>query len=90
MGVYDALLIMIKLELEPETAVALLGVVERETDLYTKDPLCCPNNILALRALLLEIDRQLEAEVQGVKEQMTAEAYAEMYHSQEGRYEDVQ
>ena len=89
MGAFGALFDMIKLELEPQTAVALIGVVERETNLYTNDPLCCPNNIIALRALLLEIDRQLEANVNQTKEDMTEEALA-MYHSQEGRYEDVQ
>ena len=84
---------MIKLELTPETAVSLIGIIERETNLYTHDPSCCPRNVIALRELLLEIDRKLEENVSKVKEEMIEEVQEtpeEMYHSQEGRYEDAQ
>lgn len=50
---------MIKLELTPETAVALIQAALSEQDGYTHDPTCCPQRIVNLRAVITELDGKL-------------------------------
>ena len=65
---------MIELHLEGEVAVALIAAIEREVDGYTEDPTCCPQRVIKLRELLVELDEKLEEKVEEARIKMKAEA----------------
>ena len=50
---------MIKLEVTPETAVALIQAALAEQKGYTTDPTCCPQRIVNLRHFINDLDGKL-------------------------------
>jgi len=51
---------MIKVEVTPEQAVALLMMLEAEQKDYTTDPTCTPTRIVAIRELMTVLDKKLD------------------------------
>lgn len=51
---------MINLDLTKEQAIAFLMMLEKEQDGYTYDPVCVPARIVAIRALMVELDGKLD------------------------------
>ena len=54
---------MIKLELDVRSAAAVRCALFHEQDGYTLDPTCCPQRIVDIRDIILNIDNQIEEEL---------------------------
>ena len=58
---------MINLELTPQTAIAVLDLICREEKLYGQEAV--PSRIVDLRALLVDIDKGLEAHFSNLQQE---------------------
>ena len=65
---------MIKIELDVRTAAAVRESLFRDTKDYTYDPTCCPQRVVDLRNVIVDLDTQIESEIQKVIEAQTEEA----------------
>ena len=65
---------MIKIELDVRTAAAVRESLFRDTKDYTYDPTCCPQRVVDIRNVIVDLDTQIEAEIQKVIEAQTEEA----------------
>ena len=54
---------MINLKLDVRSAIAIRHALYREQDGYTYDPTCVPARIVELRAVIVELDKQIEEEL---------------------------
>lgn len=54
---------MINLKLDVRAAIAIRHALYREQDGYTYDPTCVPARIVELRAVIVELDKQIEEEL---------------------------
>ena len=64
---------MIKIELDVRTAAAVRESLFRDTKDYTYDSTCCPQRVVDLRNVIVDLDTQIEAEIQKVIEAQTEE-----------------
>mgnify|MGYP001439836807 FL=1 len=64
---------MIKIELDVRTAAAVRESLFRDTKDYTYDPTCCPQRVVDIRNVIVDLDTQIEAEIQKVIEAQTEE-----------------
>jgi len=51
---------MVKLELDIGSAAAVRQVLFEEQRIYTYDPKCTPQRIVDIRAIIIDIDKQIE------------------------------
>jgi len=51
---------MVKIETDVITAAAVRQVLFEEQRIYTHDPTCTPARIVNLRAIIVQIDKQIE------------------------------
>ena len=51
---------MVKIETDVITAAAVRQVLFEEQRIYTHDPTCTPSRIVNIRAIITEIDKQIE------------------------------
>ena len=65
---------MIKIELDVRTAAAVRESLFRDTKDYTYDPTCCPQRVVDIRNVIVDLDTQIESEIQKVIEAQTEEA----------------
>ena len=65
---------MIKIELDVRTAAAVRESLFRDTKDYTYDSTCCPQRVVDLRNVIVDLDTQIESEIQKVIEAQTEEA----------------
>ena len=68
---------MIKIEMDVIAAAAVRESLFRDTKDYTYDPTCCPQRVVDLRNVIVDLDTQIEAEIQKVIEAQTKEASSE-------------
>ena len=54
---------MIKLELDLRQAAAVRCALFSEQDGYTLDPTCCPQRVIDIRDIIVNIDNQIEEEL---------------------------
>ncbi len=54
---------MVKLELDIRSAAAVRQVLFEEQSIYTYDPKCTPQRIVDIRAIIIDIDKQIEEEL---------------------------
>jgi hypothetical protein len=54
---------MIKIELDVRSAAAVRCALFREQDGYTLDLTCCPQRIVDIRDIIVNIDNQIEEEL---------------------------
>ena len=54
---------MIKLELDVKQAASVRCALYQEQKGYTLDPTCCPQRIVEIRDLIVELDKQIEEEL---------------------------
>ena len=64
---------MIKIELDVRTAAAVRESLFRDTKDYTYDSTCCPQRVVDIRNVIVDLDTQIEAEIQKVIEAQTEE-----------------
>ena len=64
---------MIKIEMDVRAAVAVRTSLFRDTKNYTYDSTCCPQRVVDLRNVILDLDTQIEAEIQKVIQTQTEE-----------------
>ena len=64
---------MIKIEMDVRAAAAVRASLFRDTKDYTYDPTCCPQRVVDLRNVILDLDTQIETEIQKVIESQTEE-----------------
>jgi hypothetical protein len=65
---------MIKIEVDVRAAAAVRESLFRDTKGYTYDSSCCPQRVIDLRSVIVDLDTQIEAEIQKVIEAQTEEA----------------
>ena len=68
---------MIQIEMDVRAAAAVRESLFRDTKDYTYDPTCCPQRVVDLRNVIVDLDTQIEAEIQKVIEAQTKEASSE-------------
>ena len=54
---------MINIEMNLITAVAIRQSLYTDTKEYTYDPTCCPQRIINIRSVIIELDKQIEKEL---------------------------
>ena len=64
---------MIEIEMDVRAAVAVRTSLFRDTKNYTYDSTCCPQRVVDLRNVILDLDTQIEAEIQKVIQTQTEE-----------------
>ena len=64
---------MIKIELDVRAAAAVRESLFRDTKDYTYDSTCCPQRVVDLRNVIVDLDTQIESEIQKVIETQTEE-----------------
>lgn len=55
---------MINIELDVITAAAVRESLFRDTQDYTYDPTCCPQRVVDIRNVIVNLDTQIEEELQ--------------------------
>ncbi len=55
---------MINIELDVRTAAAVRESLFRDTKDYTYDPTCCPQRVVDIRNVIVNLDTQIEEELQ--------------------------
>jgi len=64
---------MIKVEMDVRTAAAVRESLYQDTKEYTYDPKCCPQRIVDIRGVIVNIDNQIETELKSIEGQETEE-----------------
>lgn len=59
---------MIKVEMDVRTAAAVRESLYQDTKEYTYDPKCCPQRIVDIRGVIVDIDNQIESELKEMAE----------------------
>ena len=59
---------MIKVEMDVRTAAAVREALFQDTKEYTYDPKCCPQRIVDIRGVIVDIDNQIESELKEMAE----------------------
>ncbi len=55
---------MINIDINLMTAVAIRQSLYTDTKDYTYDPTCCPQRIINIRNVIIELDKQIEKELE--------------------------
>jgi hypothetical protein len=63
--------------MDVRAAAAVRASLFRDTKDYTYDSTCCPQRVVDLRNVIVDLDTQIEAEIQKVIEAQTKEASSE-------------